>query len=371
VNNFDLLRLLAALQVAFFHGARHLDLELDHAVFFLASAVPGVPIFFVISGFLISLSWERNPSVGQYARNRFLRIYPALWACLLVSVASAAWLGGVSFLRAEAAPWLAAQLTIAQFYNADFLRGYGVGVLNGSLWTIPVELQFYVLLPLLYWVLRMGERRRNRAVAALALVSLGANLAYVRLAVAAPEHLAVKLLGVSLAPYLYMFLMGVLIQRNFRALAPWLVGRAGWWVLAFAGAVAGARLLGLTIGTNSPHPLVMAVLALAVISCAFSLPRLSERALRGNDVSYGTYIYHMVVVNAAIELGAVGSLGSLCAVLAVTVILAWTSWVVVERPALSRKRNPLHPVSATAALLDRGATAVGSDAARETAAREG
>jgi peptidoglycan/LPS O-acetylase OafA/YrhL len=44
---------------------------------------------------------------------------------------------------------LAAQLTIGQFYNPAFLRGFGVGVLNGSLWTIPVELQFYLLLPLL------------------------------------------------------------------------------------------------------------------------------------------------------------------------------------------------------------------------------
>ena len=42
--------------------------------------------------------------------------------------------------------------------HPDFLRGYGVGVLNGSLWTIPVELQFYALVPLIYWSLSLRAR---------------------------------------------------------------------------------------------------------------------------------------------------------------------------------------------------------------------
>jgi peptidoglycan/LPS O-acetylase OafA/YrhL len=367
VNNFDLLRLLAALQVAFFHSARHLDLALDrdNVAVLLGRALPGVPIFYVISGFLISLSWERNHALGQYARNRFLRIYPALWMCLGVSVAAAAWFGGVGFLRVEAGPWLLAQLTIAQFYNPDFLRPYGVGVLNGSLWTIPVELQFYLLLPLLYRGLRLAERRGNGSLALIALLSLGVNQAYVRLAASAPDHLGVKLLYVSLAPHLYMFLMGVLIQRNFTRLSPLLAGRGAFWLLAYALAVGVARALGATLGSNTPNPLLMGVLALTVISCAYSAAGLSERLLRGNDISYGTYIYHMVVVNAAIEMGASPTFRALAIVLAITLVAAWASWVLVERPALARKRNPLHPVSAAASPHDRGASAAASGAAGE------
>ena len=46
--------------------------------------------------------------------------------------------------------WIISQVTIFQFYNPFWLREYGVGVLNGSLWTIPVEMQFYFLIPFIY-----------------------------------------------------------------------------------------------------------------------------------------------------------------------------------------------------------------------------
>ena len=60
-NNFDLIRLFAAFQVVFWHGSVHFDIT--EALFGFLSVLyhfPGVPIFFTISGFLISHSLERN-----------------------------------------------------------------------------------------------------------------------------------------------------------------------------------------------------------------------------------------------------------------------------------------------------------------------
>ena len=64
-NNFDIIRLIAALQVAIVHGVEHLGLRLPfHDVSFeILKAFPGVPIFFVISGFLISASYDRSRSL--------------------------------------------------------------------------------------------------------------------------------------------------------------------------------------------------------------------------------------------------------------------------------------------------------------------
>jgi peptidoglycan/LPS O-acetylase OafA/YrhL len=345
-NNFDLLRLLAALQVAFFHVVNHLGVPLDRSnpLVAFASKLPGVPIFFVVSGFLISLSWERSPRLASYARNRALRIYPALWVCLAVGIASAALVGGIDFLRADAIPWLAAQVTFGQFYNPDFLRGYGVGVLNGSLWTIPVELQFYAFVPLLYAALSLGSRRGNVALLLLAATSLGAQALYLALGGTESEVLAVKLFGVSLAPYLWMFLIGVLLQRNFDQVGHLLSGKGLIWLGAYAAFAFGGEGLGLRVGTNSPHPLPMAVLGCAAIACAYSAPGWSHGLLRGNDISYGVYIYHAVVLNAFLAAGATGTWRSLALVLGVSLSAALVSWTAIERPALRLKRNALHAV---------------------------
>ena len=162
LNNFDLIRLLASIQVAIVHAVDHLHLQLpwQHLTLPLLSSFPGVPIFFFISGFLIAKSYSRQ-SLLAYARNRALRIYPGLWVCLILSVTSI-WASGYfqqnSPNLTDFALWVSSQITLGQFYNPDFLRGYGVGVINGSLWTISVELQFYAIVPILFLLYGKNSR---------------------------------------------------------------------------------------------------------------------------------------------------------------------------------------------------------------------
>ena len=61
-NNFDLIGLFAALQVAIIHTIAHLDLDIHIP---LLEYFPGIPIFFFVSGFLINLSFERLGSYGE------------------------------------------------------------------------------------------------------------------------------------------------------------------------------------------------------------------------------------------------------------------------------------------------------------------
>lgn len=78
VNNFDMLRMLAALQVVVIHGIEHFKIPVPSLVTVILSLFPGVPIFFFISGFLITASLIRNPSLIYFFQNRFLRIFPGL-----------------------------------------------------------------------------------------------------------------------------------------------------------------------------------------------------------------------------------------------------------------------------------------------------
>lgn len=349
-NNFDLIRLFAALQVLIFHATHHLDAPLNsHAVNWLVSLFPGVPIFFFVSGFLISSSFETNNSLRDYTLNRALRIYPALLVCLGITIALVASTGYFQqeFSGKEFLVWVACQMTFMQFFNPDFLRGFGVGVVNGSLWTISVELQFYVLVPCLYALLtRLGNRgkRSDLAIAGLLLLFLVANRWYFAMEDSLSEHLAHRLMGVSFVPWFYMFLLGVLAQRHFAMLHRLLAGKGLYLLVAYVLLMFAINPFGVVRG-NALGPFSYAALALVVFSCAYSLPMLSRRLLAGNDISYGVYIYHMPVVNVLIELGFRGRPVDVVAATTLTVLLACLSWFAVERPALRLKRHPMNPFS--------------------------
>ena len=358
-NNFDLLRLFAASQVAFIHVGDELHIEFSGWLLSVRNNLdyfPGVPIFFVISGFLISASLDRNPNLRNYAINRVLRIYPALWTSTLLTLLLLAvfgnriWesiqtTGGNGFIIV--AKWLIAQFSIAQFYNpAVFKANFGIGMLNGSLWTIPVELQFYLVLPLLAPLLWRGLSTLQQNVRLIGTTLLlftfswlfvnyhdEINSVSVKLAV---------LIRLSLLPYLYIFMLGIILQRNQASLARLLNGKGLYWLSVYL-------LVAFIISQYGQKPqniytsnlLLMTLLSLTVVSLAFTARNLANLLLKGNDVSYGAYIYHGIVLNLAFELKFTRSISVFVVVLSVSYLLAVVSWLTVERPALGLKRSPL------------------------------
>ncbi len=343
VNNFDLLRILAATQVVVSHTVAHLGLP-HPPLWRLIEAFPGVPIFFTISGFLISASYERSSGVRTYGRNRLLRIFPGLWCVVLLTIPVASAFG-FSFLSLRGLAWLAAQL-VGLIYTPHFLKPFGFGSYNGALWTIPIELQFYVLLPGLYALTRRS-RHRTAWIAAVFVAFIGAGWLFARMASPVEEGLAEplghKLFRYSFVPHIYMFLAGVLLQRVGAHASRWIAGRGWLWLAGYVG----VHLL-LPAGATAfvVNSLLMAV---TVVSLAYTTPGVSDRVLRGNDISYGVYIYHGLVLNALLELGWRGHAWLLAVVLAVTYAVGLASWVFVERPFLRRKRSAMHPTAAPAA----------------------
>jgi peptidoglycan/LPS O-acetylase OafA/YrhL len=330
INNFDLIRLFAALQVLVFHALHRFDVAAP-TLLKPFGWFPGVPIFFVISGYLISASFERNPGLWTYGRNRALRIFPGLWTCILLTVLACG-LFGYRFFSLSGAAWFTAQLA-GLIYTPAFLTDFGVGSYNGSLWTIPVELQFYVMLPILYWALsrfRIG----TAGFAAVFLVFFGIALAISVLLpeiAGAHEGHAVKLLRYSFVPRFYLFLLGVLLQR---------LQVHGWAIIRGKGLywLAGYAVFRLVVPQVGPVYMIDEVIVgLAIISLAYTVPTLAERLLRGNDVSYGVYLYHGLVINVMFELGYQAGGWLVGFALLLSVMVGYLSWIMVERPMIRNK----------------------------------
>lgn len=345
VNNFDLIRLLAAFQVLNEHIIEAFRLEALYPVMYALKFIPGVPVFFIVSGFLVSTSWNRAPSARQYVVNRFLRLFPGLWVCVAISAVLAAAAGASTPGRLEAVAWIASQLTFLQFYNPDFLRQLPTGGLNGSLWTIPVEIQFYLLLPFL----AVFARDRWMRWVALLLLALSIQVGSWPHLVAR-EALFEKILSVSILPYLVYFVVGVTV----RLAADWkpqlFRGRLWLWAALYAAWIAIELTFQIegSVGNLLNFPSIFLLAGLAV-AAAFTRPRLAERVLRRQDISYGIYIYHMPIINVVLAAGASGGSAYL-SVLIGTATLAMGSWRFVERPALRLKRyssrGPITSVSA-------------------------
>lgn len=144
-HSLDYLRLLLSAVVVLYH-ARTLAGQ-DPVMPWLLSPTFAVQAFFVISGMLIFSALDREPTIEAYLARRFWRIYPAyavvvvIAALCLVRDFDSALLGHV-----------AANLALANFLAPD-LPGVFAGnpetAINGSLWTIKVEVTFYVLAPIL------------------------------------------------------------------------------------------------------------------------------------------------------------------------------------------------------------------------------
>jgi len=121
--------------------------------------------------------------------------------------------------------WSLAQITFLQFYNPDFLRSFGVGVINGSLWAIPVMLQFYLFYPLM----ALATKRKNFLWIVFLMIA-GAIMIMLRKYMDANNDTFAKLIHVSLFPYLFLFLFGVIFRKLYEKYPSVFNGKALLWI---------------------------------------------------------------------------------------------------------------------------------------------
>jgi peptidoglycan/LPS O-acetylase OafA/YrhL len=336
VNNFDLLRLFAALEVVLLHSYPHLHLPYP-AFFKVILNFPGVTMFFVMSGFLISASLERNHDLGVYFKNRAFRIFPALWTCIILTVVIIASITDISFFRVQAIYWFLTQF-VGLIYTPAFLAGFGFGSYNGSLWTIPLELQFYVVLPVLYFLInKLSANQYVRTVFLSIIFLLFCIITYLLKIHYDADNFSFnnipKPLRYSFIPNIYLFLFGVVLQRLKIYKSNLIYGKGAFWLIGYL-------IISYLIPTsNTTYIFKLLCLGVTTVSFAYTLPTLSNKIFKGNDISYGVYIYHGLVLGVLVQLKLFNNSLYILVILGLTILLATLSWLFIEKPIMKFKRK--------------------------------
>jgi peptidoglycan/LPS O-acetylase OafA/YrhL len=316
---------VAALIVVVSHGA---NLGLLPAELGGGAGQMGVILFFVLSGFLMAYLYADRPFVAtecqRYARHRLGRVVPLY---LLIVVLS----------------WA---LTGRQDHVVTFDVGHGAELAkhllllhgNGALWTIPVEIHFYVVFVALWYA-----NSRGRPLLGL-LITLGGFAAIM-------VRLVPGRAGFTLSLWAQFFVIGTFAglvwRRHHHAVTTWVEQRPwldgiGWLVLiATLAALPGLRgHLHLPTMPNWRDPLTAGMPILFFASALIGIGpfrRLAARPLRWlGDISYGIYLFHwpvlMTVIVGFAPSTRVERLGAFALVVAVTIALAWISNRLFERP---------------------------------------
>lgn len=330
-NNFNLIRMGAAMAVLVSHAwplslgrgtVEPLQIATGYSLGTLA-----VYVFFAISGFFITASFDRAPSRGVFVMARVRRLFPAL----IVSILLATLVMGPMVTSLSAGQYLTSfgtwefilrnsALVSLKFTLPGVFETNPYPTVEGSIWTLPNEVACYLAV-FLAGVLGL-IRRRGALTAALAVYAGLWMFAEVTGAALPARIEALRVLSLPFAIGMAMYLWRDRVLLS------------GW---------AAAGLVGLTVAAR--HTLAYEpLLALMLAYCTFWLAYLPAGALRRynklGDYSYGTYLYAFPAQGLMVWLwGPMGPGTNIALALPVTVALAVLSWHLVEKPALHWRRR--------------------------------
>lgn len=356
----DSFRALACLLVFFYHAA--LNLQAGRIVFF---GYNGVHLFFVLSGYLLGGklleklgSGNKRRVVLRYLGDRFLRIYPAFFVCLLVFVL-------LRYFTGKNPPDVLDILSrVGLFFN--YLDMSDFFAINAALWTLAVELQFYLVLPVAALLALSFIREWKSATVALGIVFVIVGVLSRSYEILFVNHWWPSVSMVRFKwvfSYLDLFGIGILLNC-----AEWAwrsrFGGLNLWQALFCIAVGITTLTGTSVWAKrsgiewqNAHDALFMIFAPVLTCIAFALivgstglsqlqnlPVFRWHWLQWiGKVSYSVYLYHLGVLFAVNRLLNPLERGwdwtTSCIIIAIvslpfTLLIAWLSYVLVEIPFL-------------------------------------
>ncbi len=327
----------------------------------------GVDLFFVLSGFLLSMPFHRavlerktRPSLKQFWIHRCRRVLPAYWLQLAILAAIFFWLG-------QTEP-IAPRILAAHVLLVQNIAPWPVPLLNPVYWSMPVEWDFYIVLPLLAWFIARC-RWPIALLFALVFACTFRLLCYWSL----KDSTLSALIGYGdiqqLPARIDQFFIGVCAawiaanrpQSTRTATACLLTGMAAIVTMAYVAAPRGDFLVDVDVPyVFFHHSLTAAAFGLLVLGAAG--PTRIGTVLYANQpmtflgvISYSLYLWHYPMLSAMQQLGwmngahAAAWIVVLFAALPAIVLVSWLSYRYVEKPFLRAQATTPHVTNAKAA----------------------
>lgn len=332
-NNLDLFRVVAALLVIYGHAPAFVQNQpitdfIYDVLGFDYSGSLAVKFFFMLSGLLVTQSLLLCLAIKPFLIKRAARIFPGLIVCLLLSV----FVVGLSFTNLSAATYLQHPQTWNYLLHNSLLfsmqwelpgvfESAATSTVNGSLWTLPLEVICYLCLA----ILSVTAIRYNRHIASvLLLIPIG-----------------VIFFGEWLLPnYLLGFKEALMLGACF-CLGVLAALYQQWIAVTNKGVAVG--IVALMLFWFSPLQMLCFYIVLFYVCLYLSGTRIFNQYLKiPGDPSYGIYIYGFVIQHlVAYVIPNQSLVFNQCAAALIAIAVGYLSWYLVEKPALSWVKNKL------------------------------
>jgi peptidoglycan/LPS O-acetylase OafA/YrhL len=337
-NNFDLLRLLLAGTVCLVHvQALSGFSELAPMTRFLSAGV-AVKAFFVVSGFLIFMSYERSSSLRAYALKRVRRIYPAYFTVVMLCAMGLVAVSSLTVADYFSSAWV--KYVVANLLFLNFLHPTLPGVfdantvpeVNGALWTLKIEVMFYLSVPLFVLLFRRFSHF------SVIVVTYCASVAYLLLMTSLAESTGSESylrLGRQLPGQLSYFMSGAF----FYYFLPLFERKSVHFLV----------LAAIALVLNSWYPIALfEPFALATLVAFFGLFLHLGNFGKYGDFSYGVYIVHVPIIQLLLLSGHFSERpwALMGASVFLTGVCAIAMWHLVEKRFLFRSSHYIVAVSA-------------------------
>jgi peptidoglycan/LPS O-acetylase OafA/YrhL len=312
---------------------------------FLSSAV-AVKSFFVVSGFLIFMSFEHSSSIFSYAKKRFRRIYPAYFTVVMICAFSLIGISSKGLTDYFSSAWIKYVFVNLSFLN--FLQPTLPGVfdtnrlqaVNGALWTLKIEVLFYMSVPL--FVLLFKRFSRLFIIAVVYCLSVVYSMLFSELAERTGSGFYLEI-SRQLPGQLSYFMAGAFFYYYLPFFERW----TRYFIL---GAI-------LVLAANMHWSLsIFEPFALATVVTFFALFLYVGNFGKYGDFSYGVYILHFPIIQCFIHFGWFSNRPYLFLIsnILITVMAAIAMWHLVEKRFLLRDSHYVAVSSSSVASKSPG-----------------